>query len=167
MTNLGISDVAEMAPKDFRSLVRKGGWTRDCLVACRGYAAADLVIVSKEYAFDFLLFCHRNPQPCPLMDVTEPGSPHPPLVAPDADLRTDLPRYQVYKDGQIIDEPTDINDYWQDDLVAFLIGCGNTFSWALKAANVHYRTIGGYTTTIPCISAGPFHGNMSASCRLF
>ena len=137
------------------------------LGACRGYAAADLIIVPKEYAFDFLLFCHRNPQLCPVLDVTDPGSPNPLLVAPNADLRTDLPRYQVYKEGQIIDEPTDIKDYWRDDLVAFLIGCSSTSSWSLKASNIHYRNIGGYTTTIPCILSGSFHGNMAASCKLF
>src|SRR5215472_5762746 len=73
-----------------------------------GYVQANLVIVPRELAFDFLLFCQRNPKPCPLLDVTEPGSPEPRLVAPGADLRTDLPCYRVYRNGELIDEPADL-----------------------------------------------------------
>ena len=161
------SDIENMTPQEFRSIVRSGEWTGPSLRACRGYASTNLAIVPKEYAFDFLLFCYRNPRPCPILDVTEPGSPNPLLVAPDADLRTDLSRYRVHKDGHCIDEPTNINHYWRDDLVAFLIGCSGTFDWALRAANIQYRGIGGFKTNIPCISSGPFRGNMIVSGRLF
>ena len=167
ITNHRDSQLESATPKEFRSIVRKDEWTASTYGVCRGYTKANLAIVPKEYAFDFLLFCHRNPQPCPVLDVTEPGSPHPPLVAPDADLRTDLPRYRVHKDGHCIDEPTDIKDYWRDDLVAFLIGCSGTFDWALQASNIHYRNIGAYTTSIRCIPAGPFRGNIVVTCRLF
>jgi uncharacterized protein YcsI (UPF0317 family) len=87
-----------------------------------GYVQANLVIVPKDYAFDFLRFCVRNPKPCPLLEVTEPGSPEPVNVAPGADLRTDLPRYRVFRHGEVIDEPMDISAYWRPDLVAFLLG---------------------------------------------
>src|SRR4051795_2863299 len=73
-----------------------------------GYVQANLAIVPRDLAFDFLLFCQRNPKPCPLLDVTEPGSPEPRLVAPGADLRTDLPRYCVYRHGERVDEPADL-----------------------------------------------------------
>jgi uncharacterized protein YcsI (UPF0317 family) len=73
-----------------------------------GYVQANLVIVPRDLAFDFLLFCQRNPKPCPLLDVTEPGSAEPRLVAPGADLRTDVPRYRVYRHGELTDEPTDL-----------------------------------------------------------
>src|SRR5437667_11595511 len=73
-----------------------------------GWVQANLVVVPRELAFDFLLFCQRNPKPCPLLDVTEPGSPEPRLVAAGADLRTDLPRYRVYEHGQLVDEPMDL-----------------------------------------------------------
>src|SRR6516225_5916843 len=83
-----------------------------------GYVHANLVIVPRELAFDFLLFCHRNPKPCPVLDVTETGSPEPRRVAPGADLRTDLPRYRVYRDGQLTEEPADLHGWWRDDLTA-------------------------------------------------
>src|SRR5438876_12429421 len=88
-----------------------------------GYVQANLVVVPKNLAFDFLLFCQRNPKPCPLLDVTEPGDPVQRSVATSADLRTDLPRYRIYRDGTLIDEPTDVTGCWRDDLVAFLLGC--------------------------------------------
>src|SRR5262249_37312213 len=80
-----------------------------------GYVQANLVVVPRELAFDFLPFCQRNPKPCPLLDVTEPGSPEPRLVAPGADLRTDVPRYRVYRHGELADEPADLKGWWRDD----------------------------------------------------
>ena len=167
MAQYSATRLETMTPKEYRSIVRRGEWTGSSLQSCRGYAMADMAIVPKEYALDFFLFCHRNPPVGGLLDVTEVGSPHPLSAAPDADLRTDLPRYQVYEYGKIIDEPISIIDYWRDDLVAFLTGCSASFDWALQASNVCYRSTGAYTTTIPCVPAGPFHANMVVSCRLF
>lgn len=161
------AEVQAMAPADFRRIVRQNQWpekTRDC---CRGYAQANLVIVPSEMASEFLLFCQRNPKPCPVLDVTERGNPHPMLVAPEADLRTDLSRYRVFREGKVIDEPTDITKYWRDDLVAFLLGCSLSFDWLLRASNITYRLLGGYSTNIQCIPAGRFHGAMVVTCRLF
>jgi uncharacterized protein YcsI (UPF0317 family) len=87
-------------------------------------------------------------------------------MAPEADLRTDLPRYQVYKDGQIIDKPTDITKYWQDGFVAFLIGCSGSIDWALQAAAINYRITGVYVTNIQCVPAGRFHGPMTVTGRI-
>src|SRR5260221_12216515 len=101
-----------------------------------GYVQANLVVVPRELAFDFLLFCQRNPKPCPLLDVTEPGSPEPKYVAPGADLRTDLPCYRVWEHGNLTAEPTDITPWWRDDLVAFVIGCSFTFEDALQRAGL-------------------------------
>src|SRR5437870_9775649 len=81
-----------------------------------GYVQANLVVVPRDLAFDFLLFCQRNPKPCPLLDVTDPGSAAPRLVAPDADLRTDVPRYRVFQRGTVVDEPATLTDWWRDDL---------------------------------------------------
>ena len=166
MANYGKEELAAMSHAEFRSIVRRGEWRERSRGACRGYTVANLAIVPEDYAFEFLLFCNRNPRPCPVIDVTEPGNPHPKLMAPDADLRTDLPKYRVFKDGQLTDEPIDITNYWRDDLIAFLLGCSHSFDWALRAANIHYRKIGAYTTTIPCLPAGRFHGPMQVSCRL-
>ena len=162
-----LDDLGVLRPEDFRSIVRKGEWTEVTADVCRNYGQANLIALPKEYAFEFLLFCNHNPRPCYVLDVTEPGNPHPKLMAPDADLRTDLPKYRIFKDGKIIDEPTDATNYWRDDLVAFLIGCSWGFVWAFRAANVPFRSLGDYTTNIPLALVGRFHGHMVCSCRAF
>lgn len=161
------AELLAMAPQEYRSMVRTGEWTSATHGVCSGYAMADMVIIPKEYAYNYLVFCQQNPRALSIVDITEAGSPYPTRLAPDADLRTDLPRYIVYKDGQVIDEPTDIKKYWRDDLVAFLIGCAATFDWALKTANVQYQNNGVFSTNIPCIPVAPFHGNLAVSCRIF
>ncbi len=159
-------ELEAMTPTEFRSIVRKGDFTGGTEWCCRNYAQANLAIIPMDVAFEFLLFCQRNPRPCPILDVTEPGDPHPKLIAPDADLRTDVPRYRVYREGKLVDEPTDISAYWRDDLVAFLLGCSYSFQWTLRAANVTYRHFGVYATNIECVPAGRFHGHMVVSGRL-
>jgi uncharacterized protein YcsI (UPF0317 family) len=132
---------------------------------------ANLAILPREHAYDFLLFCQRNPRPCPLLEVTDVGSPEPAGVAPGADLRTDVPKYRVYRDGRCVDEVPDIRGYWRDDLVAFLLGCSFTFEWALLDAGVrlwhieHGRNVAMWRTAIACRPAGPFHGPMVVSMR--
>ena len=159
-------DLEKTTPRDFRQMVRRGEWRDSTSGICSGYAQANLAIVPKEFAFDFLLFCFRNSQPCPVLDVTEPGDPHPKLLAPDADLRTDVPRYRVFKEGKLIDEPTDIVQYWREDLVSFLLGCSYSFEWALKAAHVQFRLIGAFTSNIQCSPAGRFEGPIAVTLRL-
>jgi uncharacterized protein YcsI (UPF0317 family) len=136
-----------------------------------GYVQANLVIVPRDLAFDFLLFCQRNPRPCPLLDVTDPGCPEPKLVAPGADLRTDLPRYCVYEHGHLVDEPTDLLRWWRDDLVSFVIGCSFTFERALLQAGLPLRhldygcNVPMYRTNLPCRPAGVFRGPTVVSMR--
>jgi uncharacterized protein YcsI (UPF0317 family) len=136
-----------------------------------GYVQANLVVVPRELAFDFLLFCQRNPRPCPLLDVTEPGSPEPRFTAPGADLRTDLPRYRVYRHGELTDEPADLLALWRDDLVGFLLGCSFTFESALLQAGLPVRhlemgcNVPMYRTNIACVPAGAFRGPMTVSMR--
>ena len=165
--NYTAQELNAMKPAEFREIVRKGEWKTVTSDSCWNYGQANLIALPKEYAFEFLLFCNRNPRPCYVLDVTEVGNPHPMLMAPEADLRTDLPRYRVWKDGEIIEEPYDATPYWRDDLVAFLIGCSWGFVWAFKNANVPFRSLGDYTTTIELNSVGPFHGHMVCSCRAF
>jgi uncharacterized protein YcsI (UPF0317 family) len=136
-----------------------------------GHVQANLVIVPRDLAFDFLLFCQRNPKPCPLLDVTEPGSPEPKFVAPGADLRTDLPRYRVWRHGELADEPAELMKWWRDDLVGFLLGCSFTFENALLQAGVPVRHIDQhcnvpmYRTSRACRPAGIFRGPMVVSMR--
>src|SRR5256886_6048858 len=116
-------DLRNASGADVRRQARSGELTGPTPGLAMGYVQANLVAVPRELAFDFLLFCQRNPKPCPLLEVTEPGDPEPRGVAPGADLRTDVPAYRIYRRGELIDEPADVTRYWRDDLVAFLIGC--------------------------------------------
>src|ERR1043166_4437590 len=94
---------------EVRRRARQGELTGPTPGLALGYVQANLVVVPRDLAFDFLLFCQRNPKPCPLLDVTEPGSPEPRFVAPGADVRTDVPRYRVYRGGELVDEPADLH----------------------------------------------------------
>jgi uncharacterized protein YcsI (UPF0317 family) len=166
-----MTDLRHANGAEIRRAARCGELTSPTPGMALGYVQANLVVVPRELAFDFLLFCQRNPKPCPLLDVTEPGSAEPRLVAPGADLRTDVPRYRVFRSGELIDEPTDLLKWWRDDLVAFVIGCSFTFENALLAANVPLRHIEQgrnvpmYRTRIACRPAGIFRGPMVVSMR--
>jgi uncharacterized protein YcsI (UPF0317 family) len=160
-------DLSGLTPKEYRQMVRKGEWTDSSMEACKGWALSDMIIVPREVAFDLFLFTQRNPQILPLIEVTDPGSAVPGSIASNADIRTDLPRYQVFKNGKLAAEPTDILDYWQDDLVTFFTGCSIAFDRAFELARVNFRGVGAFSTNIPCIPAGPFNGNMVVSVRIF
>jgi uncharacterized protein YcsI (UPF0317 family) len=158
-------------PKDIRTAIASGEWSGHTGGLAPGFTQANLVVLPADYAYDFLLFCVRNPKPCPIIDVTDPGSLAPAFAAPGADLRVDLPRYRVYEHGQLVDEPTDLTDRWQDDWVAFVLGCSYTFEHALLQAGVRLRhveqrlTVPMFRTDRACIPAGRFHGPMVVSMR--
>jgi uncharacterized protein YcsI (UPF0317 family) len=158
-------------PREIRADIRRGKITGVTAGLGPGYVQANLAVLPRDLAYDFLLFCQRNPRPCPLLEVTDVGSPEPVGVAPGADLRTDLPRYRIYRDGALVDEVTDATPYWRDDLVAFLLGCSFTFEWALLEAGVrlwhveHGRNVAMYRTSLACRPAGVFHGPMVVSMR--
>jgi uncharacterized protein YcsI (UPF0317 family) len=136
-----------------------------------GYAQGNLAILPKDYAEDFLRFCQANPKPCPLLGVSEAGDPHIPAVGADLDIRTDIPRYRVWRDGELADEPRDLKSVWRDDLVSFVIGCSFSFEEALLAADVPIRHIAQnrnvpmYRTNVPTQRAGRFHGPLVVSMR--
>ena len=156
-----------------RARIRSGDHVGPTSGLAPGFAQANLVVLPAEDALDFVRFCVRNPKPCPLLEVTDTGSPRPTTLAPDADLRTDLPRYRVFRAGEFVDEPTDVTRYWRDDLVGFLLGCSFTFEWALAAAGLHLAhqaqgaNVPMYVTNRRCVSAGPFEGPMVVSMRPF
>src|SRR2546423_14200164 len=122
-----MNDLRQASGKFVRDAARSGELSGPTPGLALGHVQANLVVVPKDWAFDFLLFCQRNPKPCPLLDVTEPGDPEPGYVAPCADLRTDLPAYRVWKNGELVEEPTDITRHWRDDLVSYVVGCSFTF----------------------------------------
>jgi uncharacterized protein YcsI (UPF0317 family) len=154
-----------------RQAIRRGEWTRPTAGLAPGRTQANLVVLPEADAFDFMRFCLRNPKPCPLLEVTDPGSPEPAETAPGADLRTDVPRYRVYRDGELAAEPADVRDEWRDDLVAFLIGCSFTFERALLAQGLPVRhleqgcNVPMYRTARECTPAGRFAGPLVVSMR--
>lgn len=166
-----MSNYAMMAPNEIRERIRNLEITGPTAGMSKGFTQANLVILKKEHAFDFLLFCQRNPKPCPLLDVTEPGSPVPAKIAGNADIRKDIPKYRIYKDGVYTEEVTDITDYWEEDMVGFLLGCSFTFETPLLEGGIPVRHIEEqcnvpmYKTSIPCEKAGMFEGPTVVSMR--
>ena len=157
------------APAEHRAQYR-AGLAAPTSGAAPGHTQANLVVLPQDWAWDMLLFAQRNPQPVPVLEVTDPGSPATAL-APGADLRTDLPRYRVWRHGELVDEPTDVLDVWREDLVAFLIGCSFSFETALLDAGVPVRNIeqgrnvSMYRTNRPCRPAGRLSGPLVVSMR--
>jgi uncharacterized protein YcsI (UPF0317 family) len=164
-------EAAALTPRQLRDAIAAERWSGPTLGLGLGHLQANLAVVPREDAFDFLLFCQRNPKPCPLIEVLDVGSPRVNTVAPGADLRTDLPRYRVFRDGELVSEPTQIQGDWEDDAVAFLLGCSLTFESALLEAHVPLRHLEAevaapvYTTALACRPAGKFSGPLVVSMR--
>ena len=168
-TGLPAAQVGASTPADARRRYREGlevpttGWAA-------GYTQANMVVLPCDWAYDMLLFGQRNAQAVPLLDVTDAGS-HATELAPGADLRTDLPRYRVWRDGELVAEPTDVVDLWRDDLVTFLIGCSFSFETALMDSGVPVRNIeqgvnvAMYRTNVDCRPAGRLSGPLVVSMR--
>jgi uncharacterized protein YcsI (UPF0317 family) len=138
-----------------------------------GFVQGNLAILPEKLASAFHRFCQLNPKPCPIIGMSEVGDPRIPALGIDLDIRTDIPRYRVWRDGQLTEEPTDIMAHWRDDLVAFVIGCSFSFEEALIADGLKIRHIDEgrnvpmYRTSVPCASAGPFAGPLVVSMRPF
>lgn len=131
-----------------------------------GYLQCNLAIVPEALAFDFMLYCQRNARACPVLEVCDPGSAEPRQLAPGADLRTDLPRYAVYRNGERQPDVTDLRAVWREDLVAFLIGSGITFDQALERTGVptdRHRWV--LRSRLPTVPAGRFRGDMAVTMR--
>lgn len=166
-----LTDLRRATGHEVRRRARSGELKGPTTGLALGYVQANLVVVPRDLAFDFLLFCQRNPKPCPLLDVTEPGDPEPKLVARGADLRTDVPCYRVYRNGGLAAEPEDLRGMWREDSVGFLLGCSFTFENALLEAGLPVRHIEAgcnvpmYRTDRPCRPAGEFRGPLVVSMR--
>ena len=158
-------------PRAIRADIRARKLTGTTAGLGANYVQANLAVLPREHAYDFLLFCQRNPRPCPLIEVTDPGNPEPAGAAPGADLRTDIGKYRIYANGELSAEVDDIKAYWRDDLVAFLLGCSFTFEWALIDAGVrlwhieHGKGVAMWRTSIDCRPAGALRGPMVVSMR--
>ena len=166
-----MSTYRNATPAEVRKAIRQELIKGPTAGMAAGHIQANLAVVPRDLAFDFLLFAQRNPKACPILDVTEPGSPEPKIIAPGADIRTDIPRYRIYEHGEMVAEVMDVTPYWRDDLVGFLIGCSFSFEAAMMNAGIPIRHIEEqcnvpmYKTSIPCLPAGSLHGNMVVSMR--
>lgn len=161
------------SPAEVRVLIREGKIDYPTTGMCNGYAQGNLVVLPKALAWDFLLFCQRNPKSCPLLEVADAGERTFSEMGAGSDIARDIPKYRVYENGVMTGEYTDVSRYFEvrDDLVSFLIGCSFSFESALLEADIPVRQIEEgvnvpmYNTNIPCVPAGIFHGNMVVSMR--
>ena len=164
-------DDSTMTPKAVRALIRQGKLTGQTSGMCAGYAQANLLVLPRAQAYDFLLFTQRNPKSCPILEVGDVGSRLVKRMADGADIATDIPKYRVWENGVLTGEFTEISHLWRDDFVYFLIGCSFSFEGELLAAGVPVRHIEEgknvpmYLTNIDCEPAGIFHGKLVVSMR--
>lgn len=162
---------APETPAELRAEMRAGRWSSHTVGLVPRHVQGNLVVLPKRHADDFLLYCQRNPKPCPLLAVGDVGSPRVPALGASIDLRTDLPRYRVWRDGRLADEPQDISALWQDDFVAFIIGCSFSFESALIDEGIplrhvqQQRNVAMYRTSVPTQAAGVFDGPLVVTMR--
>ena len=161
----------ESAAAEARQRIRSNRWRGVTSGVAPGHVQANLAILPRDLAFDFLLFCQRNPRPCPLLEVIEAGSIEPVLTAPGADIRTDAAGYRIYRNGEFTAEVDTLENHWRDDLVSFLLGCSFSFETAMTDAGIPLRhqeqskNVAMYITSIPTAPAGAFSGPMVVSMR--
>ena len=164
-------DYTTMMPREVRKLIREERITGQTSGMCAGYAQANLVVLPKDLAYDFLLFTQRNPKSCPVLEVSDVGSRELHYIASDVDIARDIPKYRIYRKGELAGEYTSVEEFWQDDFVSFLIGCSFSFESGLLEVGVPVRQIEEgrnvpmFRTNIPCTPAGIFKGNMVVSMR--
>jgi len=158
-------------PLAVRSAARSGAFAGVTAGLAPGYVQGNVCILPRDFAEDFRRYCERNPKPCPLIGVSGPGDPRLPSLGEDLDIRSDVPRYRVFRDGELKGEVTDIRDLWNRDLVAFVIGCSFSFEEALAEAGVPLRyvaegrNVAMYLSNIETVPAGPFRGPTAVSMR--
>jgi len=158
-------------PASVRARIAAGEINGNTATLCPGYAQANLVILPLDWAGDFFQFCQVNRKPCPLLEVLAPGAPHTSRIADRADVRSDIPRYRVWREGELAGEPFDIKDVWRPDLVSFFLGCSFSFDLALQKAGlpVRHLEVGSnvpmYYTTLPNARAGRLAGPLVVSMR--
>ena len=158
-------------PRMIRERIRKRDWTGPTTGLAPAHAQANLVILERKYAFDFLLFCVRNPKPCPVLEVLEAGEVEPRRIAPGADIRSDLPLYRIWRKGQLQEEVAEIASFFNDNMATFLLGCSFSFEGALLGAGIPVRNIeegknvSMYITNRKCEDAGPFSAPLVVTMR--
>ncbi len=154
-----------------RRLIRQGLWTSHTSGLADDHVQGNVVILPEALAGDFLRYCQRNPKPCPVLAVSEPGHAMLPALGEDIDICTDVPRYRVWRHGELVEEPCDITALWRNDLVTFVIGCSFSFEQALMEAGLPLRhveqgrNVAMFRTNVPTEAAGPFNGPLVVTMR--
>lgn len=154
-----------------RRAIRSGAYKGHTAGLAAGVLQANLAILPEEFALDFMRFCQRNPKPCPLVGVSETGDPFLPTLGADIDIRTDVPAYNIYRDGRFVSETSDLGMVWHNRLVTFALGCSFTFEHALVKAGIalwhidNNTTVPMFRTGIETVPAGPFSGPLVVSMR--
>ena len=160
-------------PRATRRAIRSDGFTGYTAGIAAGYVQANVCILPSAWSADFLLYCQRNARPCPLIARSDVGDPRLPTLAEDLDIRTDIPRYHIFRDGEFTEEVTDISSYWRDDLVTFALGCSFSFEEAMLDAGLRLKFLernnvaGVYVTNVDTEPAGPFRGPLLVTMRAF
>ena len=160
-------------PREVRRAIRAGRHRGHTAGLAPGHVQGNVCILPCEYAEEFRLFCERNPKPCPLLALSKPGDPRLPELGEDLDIRTDVPRYRVFRDGVQSEEVTDLRDLWRSDLVTFVLGCSFSFEEALMKAGLPLRyveegtNVPMYRTNVDTAPAGRFRGKLVVSMRPF
>ncbi|CAM9803942.1 unnamed protein product [Phaeothamnion confervicola] len=158
-------------PAALRAAIRSGQFDAHTSGQCPGYAQANLAVLPRDYATEFLRFCQLNPKPCPILGVSEPGDPRIPALGADVDISTDICGYYVFKDGEMSGEVPNLKAVWRDDSVAFAIGCSFSFEEALVEGGIPLRhieqgcNVAMYRTNIATRGAGRFGGPTVVSMR--
>ena len=154
-----------------RAAIRAGHYAGHTAGLGQGLLQVNLAMMPEAYALDFMRYCQRNPKPCPVTGVSDTGNPRMFTLGRDIDIRTDVPAYNIYRDGRLAGSTTDIGSLWQDDMVAFALGCSFTFEHALRRAGISVwhvendRTVPMFRSNIDTVPAGPFRGKMVVSMR--
>lgn len=165
------SSLKSRSATDVRRAIRTGAYQGHTAGLAAGKLQCNLAILPERYALDFLRFCQRNPKPCPLVGVSDTGNPFLPTLGHDIDIRTDVPKYRVFRNGVFDEEVTDISDLWSDDLVTVALGCSFTFENALIRDGIPVRHIESgrnvpmFRSNIALSPAGPFGGQMVVTMR--
>ena len=170
---MNLKDAPASESQAVRQRIRRGEITGHTSGLAPGCVQGNVAILPQALAADFLRFCQLNPKPCPVIGMSAPGDPAIPALGAGIDMRSDVPRYRVFRDGKLVEEPTDVKHLWRDDLVTFILGCSYSFEWALLEDGLTMRhmnegkNVPMFRTNVQTTPAGPFHGPLVVSMRSF
>jgi uncharacterized protein YcsI (UPF0317 family) len=171
VTAIAYADLVGAFAQDVRAAIRAGAYQGHTSGLAAGKLQCNLAILPERYALDFLRFCQRNPKPCPIVGVSDSGDPFLPTLGHDIDIRSDVSKYRVFRDGNLSDEVTDITNVWTGDMVTVALGCSFTFENALLRNGIPVRHIETgknvpmFRSNIDLVPAGPFSGKMVVTMR--